>query len=194
MDGIAGPLSPASDLTFAGRSSLLTRRSLFVGASVGALLLTLLVGLVVVRPWGSGSKTPAPATQPRPAFRRDGLLSLPAAARGPVSAALGADQGSYRVGVTRGGFVAATPSQRLRSTFTRSGVLVASGGIRLGLSVAAVGFGDSLRPLPAVAPTAKANRVSYQRPGLTEWYASGPLGLEQGFTVAKGAAGSGRVR
>jgi hypothetical protein len=192
MDGIAGPLSPASDLTFAGRSTRRVRRGFFSGAFVGALLLTLLAGLAVVRPWSTGSKAPAPTTRPPRVFRRDGLLSLPAAAQGPVSAALGADQGTYRVGVSRGGFVAATPAQRLHSTFTRSGVLVASAGVRVGLSLAAVGLGDSLRPLGAVAPTAKANRVSYQRPGLTEWYASGPLGLEQGFTVTKDAAGSGR--
>ncbi len=36
----------------------------------------------------------------------------------------------------------------------------------------------------AVAPQAKANRVEYRRDGITEWYENGPLGLEQGFTLA----------
>ena len=38
-------------------------------------------------------------------------------------------------------------------------------------------------PVAPAAPTARANRVSYRRGPLTEWYANGPLGLEQGFTL-----------
>ena len=34
------------------------------------------------------------------------------------------------------------------------------------------------------APSANGNRVTYARPGLSEWYTDGPLGIEQGFTVA----------
>jgi hypothetical protein len=41
----------------------------------------------------------------------------------------------------------------------------------------------------AVAPQAEANRVEYRRGGLTEWYLNGPLGLEQGFTLARPPAG-----
>ena len=37
----------------------------------------------------------------------------------------------------------------------------------------------------AVTPEGKSNRVVYPRLGLSEWYANGPLGLEQGFTIAK---------
>ena len=33
-------------------------------------------------------------------------------------------------------------------------------------------------------PTATKNRVEYRRGALTEWYVNGPLGLEQGFTLA----------
>ncbi len=31
----------------------------------------------------------------------------------------------------------------------------------------------------------EANRLEYRREGLTEWYLNGPLGLEQGFTLAQ---------
>ncbi|HXW59746.1 MAG TPA: hypothetical protein VEJ23_09750, partial [Solirubrobacteraceae bacterium] len=48
-----------------------------------------------------------------------------------------------------------------------------------------VGYGSSLSALTAVAPRVKANRVSYERAGLSEWYVNGPLGLEQGFTIPK---------
>ena len=51
-----------------------------------------------------------------------------------------------------------------------------------------MGFGASLRALGAVAPRVNANRVSYARAGLSEWYANGPLGLEQGFTIPRAPA------
>src|SRR5437588_56072 len=41
----------------------------------------------------------------------------------------------------------------------------------------------------AVAPTARANLVVYRHRGVSEWYANGPLGLEQGFTLAAPPAG-----
>src|SRR5439155_1085848 len=51
------------------------------------------------------------------------------------------------------------------------------------------GYGNSLAALPAAYPRATANRVTYTYPGLTEWYRNGPLGLEQGFTIARVRAG-----
>jgi hypothetical protein len=38
-----------------------------------------------------------------------------------------------------------------------------------------------MRPAARVGPRVSTNRVDYARPGLDEWYANGPLGLEQGF-------------
>ena len=37
----------------------------------------------------------------------------------------------------------------------------------------------------AAEPRAEANRVEYRRGEVTEWYVNGPLGLEQGFTLAR---------
>src|ERR1700722_109950 len=42
---------------------------------------------------------------------------------------------------------------------------------------------------PAVRPVADHNRVTYVTPGLREWFASGPLGLEQGYTITRPSAG-----
>jgi len=53
----------------------------------------------------------------------------------------------------------------------------------------AVGYGSALRSVAAAPPVARANRVSYRRGALTEWYVNGPLGLEQGFTLARPPAG-----
>jgi hypothetical protein len=47
---------------------------------------------------------------------------------------------------------------------------------------------SALRPAGSVAPVAHANRVTYDYAGVTEWFANGPLGLEQGFSVGRAAA------
>ena len=57
-----------------------------------------------------------------------------------------------------------------------------SGEDTLSLRLRATGYGRSLEPVAAAAPAAHANRVSYRRGSLTEWYTNGPLGLEQGVT------------
>jgi hypothetical protein len=67
---------------------------------------------------------------------------------------------------------------------------VGSGSAHLGLDLRAVGYGNSLSRLSPVSPSARANRVSFERRGLSEFYANGPLGLEQGFTLAHPIAGT----
>jgi hypothetical protein len=112
---------------------------------------------------------------------------LPAAALGPISGAIGADDTAYRV--LRSGarsFRAVSPGQSLSAQFGASTVSVRSGAATLGLQLTAAGYGASLRPLGAVAPRAAApNRIEYPRGGVNEWYANGPFGIEQGFTVAR---------
>ena len=121
-------------------------------------------------------------------LHREGLLGLPLAARSVVAEALGGDQPSYLLREGSGGPIAANPAQRLSARFTRSGVSVGVGGSRVGLGPPAVGYGSSLTPFTAVAPQAHGNRVLYAYPGLDEWYANGPLGIEQGFTLARAPA------
>jgi hypothetical protein len=82
-------------------------------------------------------------------------------------------------------------SQGLRLRFGRSGVSVGSGSSVLSLGLVAVGYGGRLRPLGAVSPRHRGNRVWYPRGVVDEWYVNGPLGLEQGFTVPRRLAGGG---
>ena len=45
----------------------------------------------------------------------------------------------------------------------------------------------------AVKPVVKANRIDYQHGnGLNEWYVNGPMGLEQGFTLAQALPQTGK--
>ncbi|MGH2854953.1 MAG: hypothetical protein ACRDLF_12270 [Solirubrobacteraceae bacterium] len=106
-----------------------------------------------------------------------------------VSSALGADGPAYRVGASGSGLLAQSPAQRLRVRFGNAGVQIGSDGLRLGLALRGIGYGASLRAVGAVTPSASANRVSYARRGLREWYRNGPLGLEQGFTIPRAPSG-----
>ncbi len=117
-----------------------------------------------------------------------GLAILPVAAEGPISAVLGRDLRGYRVE----GLVASNPVQRFRAVFSRRGVAVVSGRMRLGLALDGYGYATAVRALAPVRPAAQANRVLYARGALQEWWANGPAGLEQGFTVSsRPRAGSG---
>src|SRR5438309_1260882 len=92
-----------------------------LGSLTGLAVFALVVGLLVVGPFsGAGSR----ARQHTPS--RGGLMSLPLAARGPVSAALGRDERSYRVL----GLRARNPAQGLGMAFSRAGVTLATGKAR----------------------------------------------------------------
>ncbi len=122
---------------------------------------------------------------------RHGLSSLPPAAHGPVSAALGADDPSYWIH-DHDLLHAVNPAQDVRVAFTRSGVRVSVGGSQLWMALAGAGYGRSLHAAADASPQARANLVRYRRGALSEWYFNGPLGVEQGFTVAHPLDRSGR--
>ena len=48
-----------------------------------------------------------------------------------------------------------------------------------------LGYGSRLSPVVPARPQATRNRIEYRRGALNEWYVNGPLGLEQGFTLAR---------
>jgi hypothetical protein len=164
---------------------------------VAALVLAIGVGAARVAPAGLS------VVRTRGAAR--GLMTLPVSAQGTVSADLGRDDPRYRVlgaddargasavGGAAGaqGMHAANPGQGFAERFSQTGVTLSSGRARFTLALAGVGRGTQLLAPPASAARAVDNRVSYDRGGLHEWYVNGPLGLEQGFDLARRPAGRG---
>jgi hypothetical protein len=165
--------------TTAGRDGATRSEGLRFGVVI------LLAGVVAAAGCVAALLTLSGGAAERATAARHGLESLPLAAQGPVSAALGRDEPAYRVTALQ----AVNPAQRLRAGFSRGGVTVVSGKARLGMALSAYGYASALQPVGSAAPRAGANRVSYTYAGLTAWYANGPLGLEQGFTVAHAPAG-----
>ena len=136
-----------------------------------------------------------------PASRESGSTAgkheqLSVAARLAVSRGLGADLGGYRLEPSTAGFVARNARQELTASFDGSGATVSlSGGAHTSIALQAIGSsGASLRRVGLARPLAHANRVEYRRAGATEWFANGPAGIEQGFTIpARPVGGTGRA-
>jgi FG-GAP repeat len=160
-----------------------TTRRLRFSALAFVVLLALAAALAPVLRSGAGQAKSAPAQRHR------GLAGVPATARAAVSAALGADQPAFAVSSAGSALHAVNASQGLSASFDRAGVHLASPGIDVSLSLRGIGTSGSMQAVAQANATAHANRVSYARGGaLTEWYANGPAGLEQGFTLTHAPA------
>jgi hypothetical protein len=120
----------------------------------------------------------APAFAEQPSGKT--LAGLPFTAQMAVSEAMGRDNSSYHATKTTNGYLSKVGSGGT-ARFGEDGATVS--GWRLSLS--AIGRGNELKAARPAAPEAKANRIEYHRGEVTEWYVSGPLGLEQGFTLAR---------
>ena len=126
-----------------------------------------------------------------PAAARPGRLGwpapVPAAARGALSRALGQSDPRYRAVRAGRGWTARNPAQHLAAVFAPGRVTVHAGALAVAMAVR--GYGYTGQPGPAragrpTAPAAAGNVVRYRQGRLTAWYANGPAGLEQGFTLA----------
>jgi hypothetical protein len=160
-----------------------------LGWAAVVVLVAALGGLFGVRAL-TGSSAAGSAAGAR-SVAAHGLASLPLAARLAVSRGLGADARQFDVhGLSGGGLVAHAGG--LSARFAASGVSVTGAGGALHLALSAIGRGNALRAVGAAAPDRLAsNKVGYAHAGVSEWYATGPLGLEQGFTVRTRPAGAG---
>jgi hypothetical protein len=118
------------------------------------------------------------------------LTGLPLTAQATISGELGRDRSEYHARATAHGPRIRNSGHDLVATFGRDGIVVDANAGRLELRLEAMGNGSRLYAAPAARPTATENRVEYRRGRLTEWYINGPLGLEQGFTIARPLAES----
>ncbi len=130
----------------------------------------------------------SPGQTGRASATAQGWAQLPVALQPLASANAGASDRAYAVRTGAGALSASNPAQGLKESFSSSGVQVSGEGSHLGLELGAIGLGSVLTAVGPAQPHASANRVSYQRPLVDEWYANGPLGLEQGFTVPRSPA------
>lgn len=138
-----------------------------------------------------------PAERARPAPTSVAVSTALRAAH--VAAVQGGAAEAYRIEPepAGSGFRAQSAAQGFRTEFRAHGVEVSpapadDAGWTWDATPARWGCDDELSEIDDVQPSAQGNRVDYRREGLSEWYLSGPLGLEQGFTLATPPACRGR--
>jgi hypothetical protein len=148
-----------------------------------------ILAALIAPPAGAVTAAKAAAGPAAAQARPQAGKAVPVAAVASVSRALGRADPAYHAQTTAGRLIAANPRQRLRAQFTSSGVRVGSGPLAVGLSLRGVGFGHRLAAVRPVAPVAAGNVVRFRHGPVREWFANGPLGLEQGFTLTVPAPG-----
>src|ERR1700680_4516731 len=108
---------------------------------------------------------------------------LPVSLAAAASASIGASEHSF--GAVRRGGAWLAQGGGIRSTFTASGAALRVAEGTLGLSLTAVGRGDRVQRVGAVAPSGAAGQVLYRHGSISEFYRNGPYGLEQGFSLQR---------
>jgi hypothetical protein len=111
-------------------------------------------------------------------------------ARASVSAALGRADSRYRVI----GLSALNPAQRLRLRFTAGRVVVGAAGGRVSIGLSGLGRDGRLVRLAPAGERTAGNSIVYPSRLVREWFVNGPLGVEQGFDVARRPVGRGLLR
>jgi hypothetical protein len=110
---------------------------------------------------------------------------LDAAAEAEISATIGQDDSAYHFVAQREGFRSQNPAQGLAAEFTKSGVAFRAGGVQWTMALHSYGYGKAVLSAAPAAPHASANRLQYERFGMTESYVNGPTGLEQAFIIGR---------
>jgi len=111
------------------------------------------------------------------------LTSLPVEAESSVSRAIGRDIAGYQAHAVTDGLLMANPRHNLTEGFNSRRVVLHVGETSWKMALVSYGYEGFMRRVERVVPEATANVVEYRRGTLTEWYANGPAGLEQGFTI-----------
>jgi hypothetical protein len=118
------------------------------------------------------------------------VTRLPLQAQSVISTAVGAGEPAFAARRTPGGYRLAGGGVGARSS--AQGMLLRVGGGSVLFGSVTLAHGGRVARLAALTVTGRGNRVLFDRGQLSEWYAAGPLGVEQGFTVTRRPAGSGR--
>lgn len=161
------------------------------GLLVAALLLALALGVVGWRLTSSGEGHERAAGARALPLRRESLRSAPASLRETVDRAL--DRALRVRAQSAGTFTADDAREGLAARFQAGGASIATRGARLDLGPAQISLdGRSLAPA-GLTGRASGDQVRYAGPAWTEWFLNTGRGLEQGFTIERPTARTGRA-
>jgi hypothetical protein len=151
-----------------------------------------LAGVMVLVTIGMAQAAPQPRES---AAASRGLDSVPIESRYAISAEIGLDQPGYHARQNGSALAADNPGQDMSIKFGATGVEIGAGVDGFAVHPVQWGYGDTLVELAAGIPRALDNIITVQHGTVSQWYVNGPLGLQQGFTVAeRPQAGSGPLK
>ncbi len=159
------------------------RRARLLGGALAALVAAM--AALVATQFFAG---PRPALPLRGGARLTQLQRLPLPLRAELSSARGAAP-AYRVQAAAGGTLRARGGG-IAASFSRAGISLRTARGAASLTLAQVSDAGVPLALARSLPRAHGNRAEYARGAVAEWYANGPYGLEQGFTIASGRPGA----
>ena len=111
---------------------------------------------------------------------------LPLGLQYATSEALGAGDSSYAMSATgTGGYSLTNGANSYTAYVDAGGLHVSGGGDSWSLDVVGVGYGDTHTALAGATSTVAGNRVEYDYGAISQWFVNGPMGLQQGFTLAQ---------
>lgn len=145
-----------------------------------AALAALTIAVVTHLPLPALSGGPATHATHAPSAGLSRLQSLPLQAQSVISSTIAADSSAFAARRTASGW--GLRGGGVSADFRAGEPTMTLGGGTLSLSLTGVPAATSV--------TAHGNRVTLARPGIREWYTAGPLGIEQGFTLAHRPAGA----
>ncbi len=139
---------------------------------------------------GRTSSATAPPLVTRGSANRS---SLPLQAQSAISSRIGASDAQFAPRRSGDGF--GFDGGGVTAALDGGGIRLRGDGAHLQLGLEAIGRAGHLRAVAGVAPRVRSHRVVYAHGGgVLEWYAAGPLGIEQGFTLARRpSSGSGAL-
>ena len=106
-----------------------------------------------------------------------------------LSEAIGRDDPSYAMAASGAGYALSNATNQYGAVVDAGGLRVTAGADSWSATVLGVGYGDNLGALGAARETVAGNRVEYDYGAVSQWFVNGPLGLQQGFTLAQRPAG-----
>lgn len=155
-----------------------------LGRAIAASAAALVIAVVAFAVVGSSGGAPR---RPRVAPRTVRSAVADASIDALISRTIGGDERRYWISPTAPGLRGSNGDMSI--DFSSAGVRVATRRGAFGLTLESLGRGAGRVAVAPASPIATRNRVTYRRHGLEEWYANGPAGLEQGFTVGARPAG-----
>ena len=119
------------------------------------------------------------------------LGDLPTAAQNSISSAIGQDQPAYHAAPDAAGVSLTNPANDFSAQLRAGTLQVSAGADTWDMALVGLGYGGAVQPVGTVQTSTNGNRVDLNYASIDEWYVNGPVGLEQGFTVAPPQSAAG---